>query len=107
MPETLRTLTGDTVTDRATLDEQLREIVATGIATERDEAVLGDASVAAPVVDRSGGVVAAIALVLPSTVFPPDQSALHSLREAARTISRELGAPAWPPTPGQPDTSVI
>lgn len=93
----LRSLTGDTITDPAKLTMQFAQIAERGIATEEDEAVLGESSIAAPVVDRSGSVIAAVAVVLPSSEWPPEDNVLNDLRETARNISRELGATAWPP----------
>ena len=54
-------------------------------------------SVAAPGVDSRGNVIAAVAVVVPSTEWPPESSVLNGLRETARNISRELGASTWPP----------
>ena len=93
----LTALTGDTITDPAKLQLQLAQVAARGLATEEDEAVLGESSVAAPIADRSGTVVAAIAVVLPTSEWPPENDVLNNLREAARNVSRELGAPTWPP----------
>lgn len=93
----LRSLTGSTVIDPEVLAVQLAEIASYGIATEEDEAVLGESSVAAPVVDSRGNVIAAVAVVIPSSEWPPDSSILNGLRETARNISRELGAATWPP----------
>ena len=93
----LRSLTGDTVTDPAKLILQFAQVADRGIAMEEDEAVLGESSVAAPVVDRSGSVIAAVAVVMPSSEWPPEDNVLNDLRETARNISRELGATAWPP----------
>lgn len=97
LTQPLRSLTGDTITDAAALQLQLAQVAARGLATEEDEAVLGESSVAAPVADRSGAVIAAIAVVLPTSEWPPEDNVLNDLREAARNVSRELGAPAWPP----------
>jgi len=99
----LRSLTGDTVTDLDELEKALAEVVATGYAVEDEEAVLGEASIAVPVADRDGEAVAAIAVVLPSSEAPVADSALTLLRETARNVSRELGAPGWPPAVAQPD----
>jgi DNA-binding IclR family transcriptional regulator len=99
LPAQLRSLTGDTITDPAELRAQLVEVAERGLATEHDEAVLGESSVAAPVVDQSGAVIAAVAVVMPSSEFPPEESVLNDLRETARNISRELGATGWPPAP--------
>lgn len=94
----LRSLTGDTITDVSELRLHLAQVVERGIAMERDEAVLGESSVAAPVVDKSGAVIAAVAVVMPTSEFPPENNVLNDLRETARAISRELGATAWPPS---------
>lgn len=92
----LRSLTGDTITDPKALRAQFTLIAERGIATEEDEAVIGESSVAAPVVDSSGSVIAALAIVLPSSDWPPEDSVLNDLRETARNISREIGAVAGP-----------
>ncbi|MDM4761415.1 IclR family transcriptional regulator [Galbitalea sp. SE-J8] len=93
----LRALTADTVTDPALLTEQFAHIAARGYAVEEDEAVIGESGLAAPVADRSGAVVAAVGVVVPSAEWPPETGVVAALRETARNISRELGAPAWPP----------
>jgi len=93
----LQSLTGDTITDPAQLTLAFAGILERGFATEEDEAVLGESSVAAPVADASGQLVAAVAVVLPSTEWPPADGVLNDLRETARNISRELGATSWPP----------
>lgn len=101
--QSLRSLTGDTITDPAVLLAQLPEVAAVGVAFERDEAVLGESSLASPVIDRTGAVVAAIAVVVPSAHWPDDGSDDHrleewvaALRSTARAVSRELGAAGWP-----------
>ncbi|MEJ1154114.1 MULTISPECIES: IclR family transcriptional regulator [Microbacterium] len=93
----LRSLTGATTTDPADLAVQLAQVVERGAAHDEDEAVLGESSIAAPIADRSGQVVAAISVVMPTSEYPPGDTVLNDLREAARNISRELGAPSWPP----------
>ena len=98
----LRPLTGSTIIDPAQLAIQFASIADYGIATEEDEAVLGESSVAAPVVDTRGNVIAAVAVVVPSSQWPPESDVLNSLRETARNISRELGASTWPPRAPQP-----
>ena len=94
---TLRSLTGDTITDINVLRTELDKTVDQALAQEKDEAILGESSAAAPVVDQSGSVVAAVAVVMPTTEFPPSATALNDLRETARNISRELGSTQWPP----------
>ena len=99
----LRSLTGDTVTDLDELDKALAEVLATGYAVEDEEAVLGESSIAVPVADRDGEAVAAIAVVMPASDQPPPESVLTLLRETARNVSRELGAPGWPPVVARPE----
>jgi DNA-binding IclR family transcriptional regulator len=92
-----RSMTGDTITGKAALREQLNQVRATGIAFEVEEAVLGECGLAAPLVDAGGDVAGAIGLVLPRTEWPPEPATQDALRATARAVSRELGAPAWPP----------
>ncbi|MFD5224780.1 IclR family transcriptional regulator [Microbacterium sp. NPDC058342] len=93
----LRNLTGDTITDVARLTLDFPAIVERGSASEVDEAVLGESSLAAPVADASNDIVATVAVVMPSTQAPAADAVSDALRETARNISRELGATAWPP----------
>ena len=100
----LRSLTGDTVTDPVALAALLPGIAEHGFAAEIDEAVLGESSLAAPVSDARDDIVAAVAVVFPTADGPAPDSVLHALRDAARNISRELGAASWPPpvAPAEP-----
>ena len=100
----LRSMTGETVIDAPTLREHLTAVHRTGVAGEHDEAVLGESSLAAPVFDATGTAVGAVAVVLPSSEWPPVDALRDDLRETARNISRELGATAWPVSnePAQP-----
>lgn len=98
----LRSMTGETIVDAAQVEASLAEVRATALATEVEEAVLGECCAAAPVLDASGDVVGAIGLVVPSTDWPPATLALDALRAAARAVSREFGAAQWPPLP-KPD----
>jgi len=93
----LRSMTADTVTDPARLRAELDVVRRTGIATEAEEAVIGECGIAAPLVDASGEVPGALGLVVPASRWPLDAAATEAVRTAARSISRELGAPAWPP----------
>jgi len=88
-------LTGDTISDPAQLHEQLTEVRKLGIGLEYEEAVIGEASVAVPVYGEDGTVVAALSVVLPANIWPADEAIVRDLRDAARTISRELGASLW------------
>jgi DNA-binding IclR family transcriptional regulator len=94
-----RSMTGDTITDSGALRDQLAEIWSTGIATEIEEAVLGECGTAAPLVDAAGDLAGAIGLVVPSGEWPLPPAKLDALRTTARAMSRELGAQVWPPAP--------
>jgi DNA-binding IclR family transcriptional regulator len=95
----LRRMTGETIVDPVVLEGHLAEVARTGVAAEHDEALLGESSIAAPVFDATGAAVGAIGIVLPSSEWPAAASMHDDVREAARNISRELGAPGWPVYP--------
>jgi DNA-binding IclR family transcriptional regulator len=70
-----------------------------GYARERDEAVLGESSLAAPIFDHAGQAVGAIGVVGDTQVVlprAPGRGMPAAVSEAARAVSRELGAPRWP-----------
>jgi DNA-binding IclR family transcriptional regulator len=94
----LRSMTAETLTDPAELRVALEEIRSTGLATEVEEAVIGECGLAAPLADSAGLVAGAIGLVVPQGEWPVDASSVDALRSAARAVSRELGADQWPPT---------
>jgi DNA-binding IclR family transcriptional regulator len=96
-PGARRSMTGETVTDPEELRTQLADVVRpAGIATEVEEAVLGECGLAAPVFDASGAVAGAIGVVVPANEWPVDPAVTDAVRATARTVSRELGAQAWP-----------
>jgi len=95
----LADLTGETITDPAALREQVTAVRERALATEDEEAVIGDASVAVPVTGEDGTVVAALGVVFPAPASELDAAVLKELRDAAQAISRDLGAPGWPPRP--------
>jgi DNA-binding IclR family transcriptional regulator len=95
----LRSITGDTITDPDELRAQFDDVAKNALADENDEVVLGESSVGAPIFDTRGIAVGAIAVVLPTTDWPVDENVRDALREAARNISRELGAQRWPVHP--------
>ena len=72
------------------------------MATEHDEAVLGESSVAAPVFDATGLAVGALALVLQSSDWPAPAGLHDDVREAARNVSRELRRARLARVPGRP-----
>jgi len=84
-----------TVTRPAALRQCLREIRASGVATDRGEAVSGLACVAAPIIINSCPV-AAISLAFPTTAGSGQQF-INPLREAAAAIARAAGTSATVP----------
>jgi DNA-binding IclR family transcriptional regulator len=98
LSEALPKLTKRTAT-AAALRLELETIRAAGIATERDEAILGESSVAAPIFDTAAHSVGAIGVVGETErIFPRGMARGLSaaVAEAARGVSRELGAVRWP-----------
>jgi len=96
----LARLTKHTLTAHG-LRGELTRIRETGVAAERDEAVLGESSVAAPIFDHTRQAVGAIGVVGDTDqIFPRGMARglAPAVTEAARGISRELGAPGWPAT---------
>ena len=94
----LRSMTGETITSAETLRDQLDQVRSSGVAAEQDEAVIGESSLASPVFDSYDEAVGAIGVVLPSG-GDLRQELIDLVRETARSISRELGAPVYPPRP--------
>ena len=77
----------------------LASVRETGYAVEREEALLGEGGIAAPIFDRRAQPIGAVGIA------GPKERVLRSNRlpqlaafviEAARGISRDLGAPRWP-----------
>jgi DNA-binding IclR family transcriptional regulator len=96
--EPLARLTKQTLNE-AELKRELSVIRDSGIAAERDEAVLGESSAAAPIFDHGGQAVGAIGVVdSTERIFPRGlaRGLGAAVSEAARGVSRELGAPRWP-----------
>jgi DNA-binding IclR family transcriptional regulator len=93
-----RSMTGETVTGKTALKAMLVDVRASGIATEVEEAVLGECGLAAPLAEAGGNLAGALGLVVPSGEWPVEPATLDALRTTARAVSRELGAQAWPPT---------
>jgi DNA-binding IclR family transcriptional regulator len=87
-------LTGASITDPGALAEQLAAVRRSGYAVEDQESALGDAGVAAPVFDRSGGVAGAIGVVGPveRLLAGRREDIAVAVRETARNLSRDLGA---------------
>src|SRR3981081_4339508 len=85
--------------DATALRTEFATIRDQGIATERDEAVLGESSVAAPIFDHAGTAVGAIGVVdATERVFPRGlaRGLSAAVREPARGAARGPGAPRRP-----------
>ena len=98
LAEPLPTLTKRTL-DAPALRRELAVIRDQGVATERDEAVLGESSAGAAIFDDAGHAVGAIGVVdATEQLFPRGlaRGIGAAVSEAARGVSRELGAPRWP-----------
>src|SRR5215470_609926 len=88
-------LTGRTKTARAALSRVLAQVRKQGYAIEDQEATVGDAGIAAPVLGRDGVVAGAIGVVgaADRLLAPATRDELvRAVQEAARAISRDLGA---------------
>jgi DNA-binding IclR family transcriptional regulator len=86
----------------AGLREELEAIRERGVARERDEAVLGESSLAGTIFDHAGHAVGAIGVVGDTErILPrgPARGVSAAVAEAARAVSRELGASRWPAGP--------
>jgi DNA-binding IclR family transcriptional regulator len=91
-------LTGHTLTTVAELRFECAATRERGYAVEREEAVLGDVGVAAAIFDRGGQPIGAVGVIAPRERLPDtgsEQEAAAGVMEAARGISRELGATYW------------
>ncbi|HET9680996.1 MAG TPA: IclR family transcriptional regulator [Candidatus Limnocylindrales bacterium] len=87
----LERLTERTVTTPSQLRERLGDVRRDGYAWVRDEFAHGISSVAAPVADATGEVVAAVHLHGPSYRFPPDGQA-DAIGEAVEATAGRIGA---------------
>jgi DNA-binding IclR family transcriptional regulator len=96
---TLPRLTGHTHIAPAAVRRELASIREIGYAVEREESLLGEGGIAAPIFDRRTEPIGAVGIA------GPKERVLRRNRlpqlaafvvEAARGISRDLGAPRWP-----------
>jgi DNA-binding IclR family transcriptional regulator len=96
--ERLEKLTGRTLSSATALRREITAIRGQGYAVEREEAVLGEAGVAAPIFDRSEEPIGAIGVTGPRERLlrrGREPRVAAAVVEAARGISRDLGAPRW------------
>jgi DNA-binding IclR family transcriptional regulator len=88
-------LTGRTKTTRSALNRALAQVRQRGYAIEDQEATVGDAGIAAPILARDGVVAGAIGVVGAADRLLNQRSMeelVRAVQEAARAISRDLGA---------------
>jgi DNA-binding IclR family transcriptional regulator len=94
-------LTGRTISTLPALERELDAVRKRGYAVEREEAVLGEVGIAAPIFGRNGAVVGGIGVAGPSERLngrARETKVATVVGEAARSISRDLGAQRSPPT---------
>ncbi len=94
-------LTGKTVSTLPSLARELDAVRDRGYALEREEAVLGEVGIAAPIFGRVGAVVGGIGIAGPTERLngkARETKVATAVGEAARAISRDLGAQRWPPS---------
>jgi len=88
-------LTGSTKTTRAALGQALAQVRRRGYAVENQEATVGDAGIAAPIVSRAGTVAGSIGVVGPAERIldlATKGELARAVVESARSVSRDLGA---------------
>jgi DNA-binding IclR family transcriptional regulator len=95
----LRALTRFTITDPYALRNELQVVRERGWSADVEELITGWASISAPIQDRRGVVVGAIgisgSLERLCESRRPREELVSQVREAARSVSRELGAIPW------------
>jgi DNA-binding IclR family transcriptional regulator len=91
----LAQLTGRTIVEPDELREVLEGVRRNGVAVEDQEAVLGEAEVAAPVLDHDGHPIGAIGVAGPVEHLIPAGRArddvIAAVKQSARGLSRDLG----------------
>jgi len=91
--------TPETITTPGELGAELDSVLARGWAADAEELVVGEVSVAAPIDDRRGITVGAIGISGPVERLmengSPRSDLVSFVREAARAVSRDLGAIPW------------
>lgn len=90
----LPVLTGRTIAAPESLREAMEEVRRVGYAVEDEEAVLGEAEIAAPVLDHHGGPLGAIGVVGPVERLVPEGTPradlIAAVKEVARGLSRDV-----------------
>jgi DNA-binding IclR family transcriptional regulator len=95
----LEAFTPATITEADALERELERVRKRGWAADIGELVNGEVSCAAPILDRRGVTVGAMGVSGPPdrllTARQPRGDVVAFVREAARAVSRELGAIPW------------
>jgi DNA-binding IclR family transcriptional regulator len=95
----LESFTPATITDPDALERELERVRKRGWAADIGELVNGEVSCAAPILDRRGVTVGAMGVSGPPdrllAARQPRGDVVAFVREAARAVSRELGAIPW------------
>jgi DNA-binding IclR family transcriptional regulator len=95
----LAQFTPSTITGAEELTAELGTVLERGWAADAEELVVGEVSLAAPIDDRRGVTVGAIAISGPverlTEAGAPRTDLVSFVREAARAVSRDLGAIPW------------
>lgn len=95
----LARFTPATIIERDRLAAELEQVRRSGWASDAEELVVGEVSLAAPIDDRRGVTVGAIGISGPverlSDNGIPRNDLVSYVREAARAVSRDLGAIPW------------
>ena len=95
----LPSYTDATITDPERLERELERVRAQGWAADLGELVADQVALAAPIFDRRGTIAGAMGIFGPparlTLVHRPNGELLAHVREAARAVSRELGAIPW------------
>ena len=95
----LSPFTPATVADAAALRAELTEVRTRGWASDVEELVEGELSLAAPIQDRRGATVGAMGISGPierlAEGSSPRSDLISYVRETARSVSRDLGAIPW------------
>lgn len=91
--------TDATITDPERLERELERVRSQGWAADLGELVADQVALAAPIHDRRGTIAGAMGIFGPperlTLVHRPNTTLLAAVREAARAVSRELGAIPW------------
>ncbi len=90
--EGMPAMTSSTVTSLKDFRDELETIRSEGVAFEREESVIGESTVGAPIFGPGNRVIGSIAVVLDSSEDTRLQEVVNPTLDIALAISRELGA---------------